>query len=242
MIEIRNISKVFGTKTVFENVNAQFAQTERIAIIGQSGVGKSVFLRCLNGLEKPDAGEVVIGGNRLFSSHHEHMLAVAHTGMVFQQFNLFSHLNVIDNIALAQLKARHRSKVEAFAYAEMLLEKVGLPDKRFAYPSELSGGQQQRIGIARALALDPDVLLFDEPTSALDPSMKEEVLAVIADIALQNKLLIMVTHELQFVREYTDRILFFDENGIYEEGPTKQILQNPKREKTIRFLRAYLGY
>ncbi|MBN1777569.1 MAG: amino acid ABC transporter ATP-binding protein [Clostridiales bacterium] len=239
MITIRNVSKAFGGKTVFENISARFAKNERIAIIGQSGVGKSVFLRCLNGLERPDSGEVRIAGDRLFGSRREHMRAISHTGMVFQQFNLFSHLNVIDNIALALIKTRHTSKAEAFAFSEILLGKVGLPDKRFAYPSELSGGQQQRIGIARALALNPDVLLFDEPTSALDPSMKEEVLSVIADIALQNKLLIIVTHELQFAHDYTDRILFFDENGVYEEGPTKQMLQSPKREKTIKFLSAY---
>ncbi|MDD4075610.1 MAG: ATP-binding cassette domain-containing protein, partial [Eubacteriales bacterium] len=169
----------------------------------------------------------------------EHIRAVSRTAMVFQQFNLFSHLNVIDNIALAQVRARHIAKKQAFETAEVLLVKVGLPDKRFAYPAELSGGQMQRVGIARALALNPDVLLFDEPTSALDPSMKEEVLSVIADVAMQNKLLIIVTHELQFVREYTDRILFMDETGIYEEGPTEELLKHPQREKTMKFLSSY---
>lgn len=239
MISVRNISKAFGSKLVLSGVSAEFGAQERVAIIGQSGTGKSVFLRCLNGLERPDSGTVSIGGDRLFASRGEHARAVARTAMVFQHFNLFSHLNVIDNIALAQIKGRHVPKTEAFRKAEQLLEKVGLPDKRFAYPQELSGGQMQRVGIARALALDPDVLLFDEPTSALDPSMKEEVLSVIAGVALQKKLLIIVTHELPFVRAYTDRILFMDETGIYEEGPTAEMLKNPKREKTIKFLSSY---
>ena len=239
MISVDHISKAFGGKTVLRNVSAEFAAHERIAIIGQSGTGKSVFLRCLNGLERPDSGTVTISGDRLFSSGGGHMRAVLRTAMVFQHFNLFSHLNVIDNIALAQIKARGVPRAEAFTRAEQLLARVGLPDKRFAYPSELSGGQMQRVGIARALALNPDVLLFDEPTSALDPSMKEEVLSVIADVALQNKLLIIVTHELQFVRDYTDRILFMDETGIYEQGPTAQMLRSPRREKTIKFLSAY---
>lgn len=239
MISVQNISKAFGDKAVLDNVSAEFTAQERVAIIGQSGAGKSVFLRCLNGLERPDSGTVSVGGDRLFASRAEHARAVERTAMVFQHFNLFSHLNVIDNIALAQVSARHMSKAEAFRRSEQLLEKVGLPDKRFAYPAELSGGQMQRVGIARALALDPDVLLFDEPTSALDPSMKEEVLNVIADVAMQKKLLIIVTHELPFVRAYTDRILFMDDTGIYEEGPTAELLKNPKREKTIRFLSSY---
>jgi ABC-type polar amino acid transport system ATPase subunit len=239
MISVQNISKAFGSKEVLTNVSAEFAAQERVAIIGQSGTGKSVFLRCLNGLERPDAGAVSVGGDRLFSSRGEHARAVARTAMVFQHFNLFTHLNVIDNIALAQITARRVSKAEAFQRSEELLEKVGLPDKRFAYPAELSGGQMQRVGIARALALDPDVLLFDEPTSALDPSMKEEVLSVIADVAIQKKLLIIVTHELPFVRAYTDRILFMDDTGIYEEGPTAELLKHPKREKTAKFLSSY---
>ena len=239
MIDVQHISKAFGGKEVLSDVSAAFSARERVAIIGQSGTGKSVFLRCLNGLEKPDSGTVSIGGDRLFASRGEHARAVARTAMVFQHFNLFSHLNVIDNIALSQIKGRHIPKAEAFQKAEQLLEKVGLPDKRFAYPAELSGGQMQRVGIARALALDPDVLLFDEPTSALDPSMKGEVLRVIADVAMQKKLLIIVTHELSFVRAYTDRILFMDGTGIYEEGSTAEMLTNPKREKTAKFLASY---
>ena len=182
---------------------------------------------------------VIIAGDRLFASRREHMRAVAHTGMVFQQFNLFSHLNVIDNIVLAQVKGRHIPKVQAFRRAEELLVTVGLPDKRFAYPAELSGGQQQRIGIARALAINPEVLLFDEPTSALDPSMKEEVLAVIAELAHRDKLLIIVTHELQFVREYTDRILSWTRTESTRKAQRSSCSKTRGGKKTAKFLSAY---
>lgn len=241
MIRIEHVSKSFGGETVLRDVSCHIRKGERVAVIGASGVGKSVFLRLMNGLVRPDAGSVFVAGHSLTHGAQARKAGIAQTGMVFQQFQLFSHLNVIDNIALAPIVARGTPKAEAFAEAERLLSLVGLPEKRFAMPSELSGGQMQRVGIARALSLSPAVLLMDEPTSALDPSMKSEVLSVIERVASEERTLVLVTHELAFVRSVADRALYIDECGIYEENTPEALFTHPEREKTKAFLRASMG-
>ncbi len=239
ILEVKGLSKAFGDLQVLTNVNLEVKEGETIAIIGGSGCGKSVFLRCLNLLEVPDSGSVIIGEQEITAKGADVDIIRRQMGMVFQKFHLFSHYNVLDNLCLAptQLLGMERSKAEEKAME--LLNQVGLAAKAKVYPSVLSGGQQQRIAICRALMMEPKVLLLDEPTSALDPTMVGEVLAVIRMLAKQGLTMLIVTHEMKFAREVADRILFFADHGIYEEGTPEEIFDSPKREKTIAFIRKH---
>ena len=236
MIETINLMKNFGELQVLRGINEKVEKGEVISIIGPSGSGKSTFLRCLNLMEQPTSGQVLFHGVDLtgkgvdVDKHRQRM------GMVFQHFNIFPHLTVKDNITLAPTLLKKRGKQEADAYALELLQRVGLYDKRDEYPRRLSGGQKQRLAIVRALAMDPEVMLFDEPTSALDPEMVGEVLAVIKELVKNGMTSIIVTHEMGFAREVSSRVLFMDEGLIEEQGSPEQIFGNPKSQRTQSFL------
>ncbi len=236
MIETIDLVKNFGELQVLRGINEKVEKGEVISIIGPSGSGKSTFLRCLNLMEKPTSGQVLFHGVDLtgkgvdVDKHRQRM------GMVFQHFNIFPHLRVKDNITLAPTLLKKRGKQEADAYALELLQRVGLYDKRDEYPRRLSGGQKQRLAIVRALAMDPEVMLFDEPTSALDPEMVGEVLAVIKELVKNGMTSIIVTHEMGFAREVSSRVLFMDEGLIEEQGSPEQIFGNPQSQRTKAFL------
>ncbi len=240
MIEVRDLVKIFHARghvvRAVDGVSTRVARGEVVVVIGPSGSGKSTFLRCLNGLETFDSGHVVIDGMDLADRKTDINRVRREVGMVFQQFNLFPHKTVLENITLAQIVVRKRSREEAEAKARMLLEKVGIAEKEAEYPSRLSGGQQQRVAIARALAMDPKVMLFDEPTSALDPEMVGEVLDVMKQLAREGMTMVVVTHEMGFAREVADRVLFMDEGKIVEEGPPQALFSNPRHERTRLFL------
>ncbi|HOJ09705.1 MAG TPA: amino acid ABC transporter ATP-binding protein [Clostridiales bacterium] len=236
MIKVINLHKYFGDLEVLKGVNNEIKKGEVVCVIGPSGSGKSTFLRCLNLLEVPTRGEVIIGDIALTGNMKDIDKLRRHVGMVFQQFNLFPHMTVIENIMLAPVKVLKKSKEEAAAEALELLGRVGLADKANEYPSRLSGGQKQRVAIARAMAMNPEVMLFDEPTSALDPEMVGEVLEVIKALANEGMTMVIVTHEMGFAREVSDRVLFMDEGIIYEEGTPAQIFSNPQRSRTREFL------
>jgi len=236
VIETINLVKNFGELQVLRGINEKVEKGEVISIIGPSGSGKSTFLRCLNLMEQPTSGQVLFHGVDLMGKgvdvdkHRQRM------GMVFQHFNIFPHLTVKDNITLAPTLLKKRGKQEADAYALELLQRVGLYDKRDEYPRRLSGGQKQRLAIVRALAMDPEVMLFDEPTSALDPEMVGEVLAVIKELVKNGMTSIIVTHEMGFAREVSSRVLFMDEGLIEEQGSPEQIFGNPRSQRTKAFL------
>ena len=236
MIEVRNLSKSFGDLEVLRNINEKIEDEEVVCVIGPSGSGKSTFLRCLNLLEEPTGGDVYLDGQKI----HEEGINIdeirERLGMVFQSFNLFPHMTVLQNITLAPLKVKNLPVEEAEAKAMELLKTVGLDDKAAAYPSSLSGGQKQRVAIARALAMDPEVMLFDEPTSALDPEMVGEVLAVMKDLAEKGMTMVIVTHEMGFAREVADRVLFMDQGIIMEQGSPDELFGNPQNERTKSFL------
>lgn len=236
MIKIVNISKRFGNLKVLENVNTQIAKGECVGLIGPSGTGKSVFLRTIAMLEKPDSGEIFINDTEITKKGVDINKIREKMGMVYQGFHLFSHLNIIDNITLAPIKVKKHDRIVAEKKAMELLSMVGLSDKSENFPHELSGGQQQRIAIARCLAMEPEILLFDEPTSALDPTMTSEVLAIIRKLTTMGLTMIIVTHEMSFAKDVSNRIFFMDEGGIYEEGTPVDIFDNPKREKTKAFI------
>lgn len=240
MIKVRDLVKIFHARghvvRAVDGVSTDVAKGEVVVVIGPSGSGKSTFLRCLNGLETFDSGHVVIDGMDLADKKTDINKVRRDVGMVFQQFNLFPHKTVLDNICLAQQVVRKRSREEAEAKARQLLKKVGIAEKESEYPSRLSGGQQQRVAIARALAMDPKVMLFDEPTSALDPEMVGEVLDVMKQLAREGMTMVVVTHEMGFAREVADRVLFMDEGKIVEEGPPGQIFSNPQNDRTKLFL------
>lgn len=236
MIKINGLKKHFGDLEVLKGIDEHIKKGEKVAIIGPSGSGKSTFLRCLNLLEVPTDGEILIEGDCITDPNTDVNKIREKMGMVFQQFNLFPHLNIIDNITLAPIKVKKTEKEKAEALARELLKKVGLADKEQAYPSQLSGGQQQRIAIARALAMEPDIMLFDEPTSALDPEMVGEVLAVMKDLADAGMTMVVVTHEMGFAREVASRVFFMDEGIIQEQGTPEEIFDNPKNERTKSFL------
>ena len=236
MIEVVNLHKSFGDLKVLKGVNTKIEKQEVVFVIGASGSGKSTFLRCLNLLEEPDDGEIYIDGVSLLEHKKDINRLRQKVGMVFQQFNLFPHMTVMENITLAPIKLKGMSKSEAEEKAMELLHKVGLPDKNDQYPNHLSGGQKQRVAIARALAMDPEIMLFDEPTSALDPEMVGEVLNVMKQLANEGMTMVVVTHEMGFAREVGDRIMFMDEGIIFEEGPPEQIFKNPQKERTREFL------
>jgi len=236
MITIKNLSKSFGSLTVLQNVNAVIEKGECVSVIGPSGTGKSVFLSCLNGLLTPDAGNVFIDGVDFFDKKTDINKMRERMGMVYQSFNLFSHLTVLENIILAPIKIKKIPKDEAVKKARELLNTVSLATKENAYPNELSGGQKQRIAIARALAMDPQVILFDEPTSALDPGMAGEVLAVIRSLAKQGMTMVIVTHEMSFAKEVSNRVFYMDCMGIHETGTPDEIFDKPQKEKTRAFI------
>lgn len=244
LIEVKNLCKSFGSLEVLHNVNLSVSEGERIAIIGGSGCGKSVFLRSLELLETPDKGQVFIDGEEITARRADINKIRRKMGMVYQRFYLFSHLNVLENLCLAPVKLLGMSRAEAEGHATEWLTKVGLLSKIHSMPANLSGGQQQRIAICRSLMMKPKVLLFDEPTSALDPTMVGEVLAMIRMLAKQNMTMLIVTHEMNFAREVANRVLFFADKGIYEEGTPDEIFDAPKKEKTVAFIRKlkYFAY
>lgn len=237
MISIRHLKKVFPNATPLLDVNAEIGRGEVVSIIGPSGTGKSTFLRCLNRLENPTAGEILIDGKSITAPSADVPVLRRKMGMVFQSFNLFNHLTVLENIMVAQVDLLHRSKKEAYEKSMQLLHRVGLADRALNLPEELSGGQKQRAAIARTLAMDPEIVLFDEPTSALDPTMVGEVLAVIRNLSKQGLTMLIVTHEMKFARDISTRIFYMDEGVIYEEGTPEQIFEHPQKEKTRQFIR-----
>ncbi|MPY16470.1 amino acid ABC transporter ATP-binding protein [Paenibacillus glucanolyticus] len=236
VITVKELHKSFGKLEILKGIDIEIAKGEVVVVIGPSGSGKSTFLRCLNLLEVPTSGEISFEGELITAKNHNINATREKMGMVFQQFNLFPHKKVIDNITLAPVQVRGVSAKEAEATADELLKSVGLQDKKDAYPSQLSGGQKQRIAIARALAMQPHVMLFDEPTSALDPEMVGEVLEVMKKLALGGMTMIIVTHEMGFAREVGDRILFMDGGKIVEEGTPDQLFGSPKHPRTKEFL------
>lgn len=236
MIRVNNLHKSFEKNEVLKGINEHIEKGEVVVVIGPSGSGKSTFLRCLNLLEVPTSGEIIFEGKNITDKKVDINKIREKMGMVFQQFNLFPHKTVLDNLTIAPIKVKGVSKADAEKKAKELLDRVGLLNKADAYPSSLSGGQKQRIAIARALAMDPDVMLFDEPTSALDPEMVGEVLNVMKELAKEGMTMIVVTHEIGFAREVGDRILFMDKGNIMEEGTPEEIFSNPKNPRTIDFL------
>ncbi|WP_295918401.1 amino acid ABC transporter ATP-binding protein [Anaerovibrio lipolyticus] len=234
MIDIKDLRKSFDDHEVLKGINLHINPKEVVVIIGPSGSGKSTLLRCMNMLEEPTSGRVVVDGIELNGEANINK-AREEIGMVFQRFNLFPHMTVLQNITLAPMKVRKISKEEAEKTAMELLKQVGLADKAGAYPPQLSGGQQQRVAIARALAMKPKVMLFDEPTSALDPEMVKEVLEVMKSLADKGMTMAIVTHEMGFAREVGDRLLFVDDGQIIEQGPPKEVFDNPKEERTRLF-------
>ena len=236
MIFVENLNKKFGPNHVLKGVDCHIREREVVCVIGPSGSGKSTFLRCMNGLESITSGSIVINKHRLDDSKTNINLVRQEAGMVFQHFNLFPHLKVIDNVMLAPLKVAKANKDEARAKAEMLLAKVGLAEKMDAFPGSLSGGQMQRVAIARALAMGPKIMLFDEPTSALDPEIVGEVLTVMKDLAHEGMTMVVVTHEMGFAREVADRVLFMDQGLIVEEGSPDEIFSSPRNARTQGFL------
>jgi polar amino acid transport system ATP-binding protein len=237
MLIIEGVSKSFpeGTQAV-KNFSAQIRRQEVVVIMGPSGSGKSTLLRCLNGLEQADGGRIVVDGIPLDEDKHHRLEIRKEVGMVFQSFNLFPHLTALENVNLAQVRVRKRTRADATQQSMELLRTVGIGDKADSYPAQLSGGQQQRVAIARALAMRPKVMLFDEPTSALDPEMINEVLDVMKDLARSGMTMIVVTHEMGFAREVSDRVILMDEGEIVEVGTAVQIFTNPQEARTQRFL------
>lgn len=240
MITITNLHKSFGNLEVLTGITEHIEQGEKVVIIGPSGSGKSTFLRCLNLLEQPTEGEILVDGESITDPQVNVNKIRQKMGMVFQQFNLFPHYSVLENITLAPIKLKKMPAAEAVRLGEKLLERVGLLEKRDAYPAQLSGGQKQRIAIARALAMEPEIMLFDEPTSALDPEMVGEVLAVMKNLATEGMTMVVVTHEMGFAKEVGSRILFMDQGVIVEQNTPAEFFSNPKNQRTIAFLHKVL--
>mgnify|MGYP004668527735 CR=1 FL=1 len=236
MIKVKGLHKSFGDLEILKGIDEHIVQGEKVVIIGPSGSGKSTFLRCLNLLETPTDGEIYIDDELITSKNVDVNRIRQKMGMVFQQFNLFPHLTIMQNITLAPIKIKKMPKKEAEELAFELLGKVGLVDKANAYPAQLSGGQQQRIAIARALAMSPEIMLFDEPTSALDPEMVGEVLSVMKDLADAGMTMVVVTHEMGFAREVASRVLFMDQGVVMEQGKPEDLFSNPQNERTQSFL------
>ena len=236
MIITKNLQKTFGDHHVLRGIDQHIQKGEKVVIIGPSGSGKSTFLRCLNLLEEPTGGEVIFEGTTITDPACDINALRQQMGMVFQQFNLFPHKTVLENITLAPIKVKKMAADEADALARKLLERVGLPEKADVYPGQLSGGQQQRIAIARALAMNPKVMLFDEPTSALDPEMVGEVLELMKELADEGMTMVVVTHEMGFAREVATRVLFIDEGVVKEENTPEEFFANPKNDRLKDFL------
>ncbi|AKL85080.1 arginine ABC transporter ATP-binding protein ArtR [Bacillus atrophaeus] len=240
MIKIEKLSKSFGKNEVLKNISTTIGEGEVVAVIGPSGSGKSTFLRCLNLLEKPNGGTIVIKDNEITKPKTNTLKVRENIGMVFQHFHLFPHKTVLENIMYAPVNVKKESKQTAREKAEELLRKVGLFDKRNDYPNRLSGGQKQRVAIARALAMNPDIMLFDEPTSALDPEMVKEVLQVMKELVETGMTMVIVTHEMGFAKEVADRVLFMDEGMIVEDGNPKEFFLSPKSRRAQDFLEKIL--
>ncbi len=239
-ISVKGLKKDFGNLSVLKGMDVEIREGEVVCLIGPSGSGKSTFLRCLNRLEDITEGEVIIDGFRISDRKTDINKVRENIGMVFQHFNLFPHLSVMENITLAPVELKKMTKEEAAQKALELLKQVGLEDKAQVYPSKLSGGQKQRVAIARALAMNPDIMMFDEPTSALDPEMVGEVLEVMKSLASEGMTMVVVTHEMGFAREVADRVLFMDEGLIVEEGTPEELFGTPKNPRTIDFLNKVL--
>ncbi len=236
IIACRGVNKWYGDFHVLKDVNLEVAEREVVVIIGPSGSGKSTLIRCINRLEEHQEGEIIVDGIKLGNDIRNISAIRAEVGMVFQQFNLFPHLTVMENITLAQRYVRRRSRAESERIALELLERVGIPEQSGKYPGQLSGGQQQRVAIARALAMQPKIMLFDEPTSALDPEMIKEVLDVMKELALSGMTMMVVTHEMGFAREVADRVIFMDGGRIIEVGTPQHFFEDPKHDRTKLFL------
>ena len=236
MIKVENLTKSFGELEVLKGINQEIKDGEVVVVIGPSGSGKSTFLRCLNLLESPTSGKIFVDNDEITSKKIDINKVREEMGMVFQSFNLFNNLNILDNITLAPTLVKKMEKTKAEEKARELLARVGLPDKAEAFPKSLSGGQKQRIAIARALAMNPKVMLFDEPTSALDPEMVGEVLDIMKDLAREGMTMVVVTHEMGFAREVGDRIIFMDGGYVVEEGSPEEIFGNPQNDRTKDFL------
>lgn len=240
-ISVENLVKKFGDNTVLNDITTSIKEGEVVCIIGPSGSGKSTFLRCLNRLEEATSGQIIIDGEHLTDKKTNINQIRQHIGMVFQHFNLFPHLSVLENIMLAPLDVKGENKQEVEKRADELLETVGLSDKREVYPESLSGGQKQRVAIARALAMNPDIMLFDEPTSALDPEMVGDVLNVMKKLAHQGMTMVIVTHEMGFAKEVANRIMFIDGGYFLEDGKPDEVFNHPKNERTKAFLEKVLN-
>ena len=240
LIEVKGLRKHFGKLQVLRGIDEQIHAGEVVVIIGPSGSGKSTFLRCLNLLETPTGGDVIFEGESVMKAGKNINQLRERMGMVFQQFNLFPHLSVLENICIAPMKVKKAQRAQIELRALKLLDRVGLGDKAKAYPAQLSGVQKQRVAIVRALAMEPDVMLFDEPTSALDPEMVGEVLDVMKSLAREGMTMVVVTHEMGFAREVGDRVLFMDEGIIMEQGTPEQVFGNPQNPRTQDFLRKVL--
>ena len=236
VVTIKHLNKVFGTHEVLKDISFSVQSGEVVTIIGSSGSGKSTLLRCVNLLEKPTSGEILYNGKNILDEDTNIYEYRTHLGMVFQQFNLFNNLNVLENCTVGPIKVLKKSKEEAEEIAKGFLEKVGMSAYLNARPRQLSGGQKQRVAIARALSMQPDVLLFDEPSSALDPEMVNEVLETMKSLAHTGLTMIIVTHEMEFARDVSDRVIFMDKGVIAEEGTAEQIFTNPQKERTKEFL------
>lgn len=242
MITVRHLKKSYGNTTPLTDVNLEIKKGEVISLIGPSGSGKSTLLRCINMLEKPTGGEIIVDGETITAKGADISRIRRKMGMVFQSFNLFSHMMVIENVMLGPVDILKMSRQEAYDEGMRLLAMVGLAEKALSYPDELSGGQKQRVAIARALAMKPEIILFDEPTSALDPTMVGEVLTVIRALAQEGLTMMIVTHEMQFARDVSTRILYMDEGVIYEDGTPEQIFEKPQRERTRAFVKRLRTY
>jgi len=238
LVSVTQLNKWYGNRHVLRDVSFDVAPHERLIVCGASGSGKSTLLRCINGLEPHQSGRVVVDGTEVTRASKTLEIVRREVGMVFQSFNLFPHLTVLRNVSLAQERVMKRSRAEADAVSMQLLTRIGLAEKAEQYPARCSGGQQQRIAIARALALEPQLMLFDEPTSALDPELGLEVLAVIRELAENGMTMIVVTHEMHFAESVSDRVIVMADGRIVEEGPSAQVMRNPTSERAKRFLRA----
>ena len=239
-VSVKHLKKNFGSLEVLKDISTDVYKGEVLCIIGPSGSGKSTFLRCLNRLEQATGGTIIVDGVDIVARATNINKVRENIGMVFQHFNLFNNLNILDNLTLAPIQLKKCSKEEAVQRAKKMLKKVGLEDKALSYPNQLSGGQKQRVAIARALCMEPDIMLFDEPTSALDPEMVGEVLQVMKDLAADGMTMVIVTHEMGFAREVADRIIFMDRGYIVEEGTPEELLSNPREARTIDFLNKVL--
>ena len=240
-VVVKNLVKNFGNLQVLRDINLEVQKSEVVSIIGPSGSGKSTFLRCINALETPTGGTIEVDGHLVTKKSENINKIRENIGMVFQQFNLFPHMTVLKNIMMAPIDRKKMTKQQAEEKARKLLARVGLSEKADSYPRQLSGGQQQRVAIARALAMEPDIMLFDEPTSALDPEMVGEVLGVIKQLASEGMTMIIVTHEMAFAKEVSDRVIFMDKGVIAEEGTPEEIFNTPKEERTKAFLHRVLN-